>query len=50
MRTIILLTISNIFMTVAWYGHLKYKSSPLLNPGFAIEASTEASEAEAFVT
>jgi uncharacterized protein len=25
MRTIILLTISNIFMTFAWYGHLKYK-------------------------
>lgn len=24
-----LLTISNTFMTVAWYGHLKYKSSPL---------------------
>jgi len=30
MRTIILLTFSNIFMTIAWYGHLKYKSSPLL--------------------
>ena len=29
MRTIVLLTISNIFMTFAWYGHLKYKSSPL---------------------
>ncbi len=29
MRTIILLTISNVFMTFAWYGHLKYKSSPL---------------------
>jgi uncharacterized protein len=29
MRTIILLTISNIFMTMAWYGHLKFKSSPL---------------------
>jgi uncharacterized protein (DUF486 family) len=28
-RTIILLTISNVFMTLAWYGHLKYKSSPL---------------------
>lgn len=26
---IILLIISNIFMTFAWYGHLKYKSSPL---------------------
>lgn len=29
MRTIILLTISNIFMTMAWYGHLRYKDSPL---------------------
>jgi uncharacterized protein len=28
--TIILLTISNIFMTFAWYGHLKYRSSPLI--------------------
>ena len=29
MRTIVLLTISNIFMTLAWYGHLKYKDTPL---------------------
>jgi hypothetical protein len=29
MRTLILLTVSNIFMTAAWYGHLKYKSAPL---------------------
>lgn len=29
MKTVILLTISNIFMTAAWYGHLKYKDSPL---------------------
>lgn len=29
MRTVVLLTISNVFMTFAWYGHLKYKSSPL---------------------
>lgn len=29
MKTILLLTISNIFMTFAWYGHLKYKESPL---------------------
>jgi uncharacterized protein (DUF486 family) len=29
MQTILLLTISNIFMTIAWYGHLKYKDSPL---------------------
>ncbi|MFQ3670717.1 MAG: DMT family protein [Verrucomicrobiia bacterium] len=25
-----LLTVSNIFMTVAWYGHLKFKHWPLL--------------------
>ena len=29
MLTILLLTISNIFMTFAWYGHLKFKESPL---------------------
>jgi len=29
MLTVVFLTISNIFMTIAWYGHLKYKSSPL---------------------
>lgn len=29
MRTIILLTISNIFMTFAWYGHLKFRTSAL---------------------
>jgi len=26
---IALLTTSNVFMTFAWYGHLKYKTSPL---------------------
>lgn len=35
MKTIILLAISNIFMTFAWYGHLKYKSSPLWIAVFA---------------
>ena len=30
MLTVALLTISNVFMTIAWYGHLKFKSSPLL--------------------
>lgn len=30
MKTVLLLIISNIFMTIAWYGHLKYKSKPLL--------------------
>ena len=29
MRTVLLLTCSNVFMTFAWYGHLKYKSAPL---------------------
>ncbi len=29
MKTILLLLISNIFMTVAWYGHLKDKERPL---------------------
>lgn len=29
MLTIVLLTVSNIFMTFAWYGHLKYRQSPL---------------------
>src|SRR5207253_9143231 len=29
MRTILLLTISNIFMTVAWYGHLRFRSEAL---------------------
>ena len=26
---ILLLVASNVFMTVAWYGHLKFKTSPL---------------------
>ena len=25
MKTIVLLLLSNIFMTIAWYGHLKFK-------------------------
>ncbi len=29
MRTILLLTISNIFMTFAWYGHLKFRNVAL---------------------
>ncbi len=27
---ILLLLASNVFMTLAWYGHLKFKSTPLL--------------------
>ena len=29
MKTIILLTISNVFMTAAWYGHLRFKETAL---------------------
>jgi uncharacterized protein len=29
MRTILLLIVSNIFMTFAWYGHLKYRGEAL---------------------
>src|SRR5215472_14763368 len=29
MKTIALLLISNVFMTFAWYGHLKHRDSPL---------------------
>ena len=29
MRTIFLLLVSNIFMTIAWYGHLKHKGLSL---------------------
>lgn len=29
MRTIVLLILSNCFMTYAWYGHLKHRSWPL---------------------
>ena len=36
MTTILLLFVSNLFMTVAWYGHLKYRASPL---GLAILVS-----------
>lgn len=28
--TILMLAASNVFMTFAWYGHLKYKAAPLL--------------------
>ena len=30
LTSIALLVASNVFMTFAWYGHLRYKSSPLL--------------------
>jgi uncharacterized protein (DUF486 family) len=28
-KTILLLIISNIFMTIAWYGHLKFENAAL---------------------
>ena len=30
MKTVILLIVSNIFMTLAWYGHLKFKNTTLI--------------------
>ena len=30
MTTIVLLVISNVFMTLAWYGHLKFPHLPML--------------------
>jgi uncharacterized protein len=33
---ILMLTLSNVFMTIAWYGHLNYQSAPL---GIAILVS-----------
>jgi len=35
MATVLLLLVSNVFMTFAWYGHLKYRSSPLWLAVFA---------------
>ncbi|MGA2064250.1 MAG: DMT family protein [Thermoguttaceae bacterium] len=29
MATLVLLTISNVFMTAAWYGHLRFKTTAL---------------------
>lgn len=29
MRVILLLVASNVFMTIAWYGHLRFKNVPL---------------------
>lgn len=30
MRTVVLLLLSNTFMTLAWYGHLRFRSAPLV--------------------
>ncbi len=29
MTTIALLVLSNVFMTIAWYGHLRFRAAPL---------------------
>ena len=29
MKTVLLLICSNVFMTVAWYGHLRFREKPL---------------------
>ena len=34
MLTVLLLIVSNTFMTIAWYGHLKYRSAPLVEAIF----------------
>jgi uncharacterized protein len=31
MATVALLFVSNTFMTIAWYGHLKYRATPLFD-------------------
>jgi uncharacterized protein (DUF486 family) len=31
MKTVLLLTCSNVFMTVAWYGHLRYRQATLIS-------------------
>ena len=30
LTTVLLLSASNVFMTIAWYGHLRYKNTPLM--------------------
>ena len=45
MLTILLLFASNTFMTVAWYGHLRYRSAPIavavtLEPAGGVPAPT----------
>ena len=32
MTTVVLLVLSNVFMTFAWYGHLKFTDRPTWNP------------------
>jgi uncharacterized protein len=37
--TPVLLVFSNIFMTLAWYGHLKFKAAPLIEYCLAVPAN-----------
>ena len=30
MKTVLLLTVSNTFMTFAWYGHLKHRNASMI--------------------
>jgi len=30
MKTVVLLLLSNVFMTFAWYGHLRHRKAPLI--------------------
>ena len=30
MKTVLLLIVSNVFMTFGWYGHLKHRTAPLV--------------------
>ncbi len=34
MATVLLLIVSNTFMTLAWYGHLKYRNTPIVTAIF----------------
>ena len=40
MRTIVLLTISNVLMNLAWYGHLKFKGRRALDATNFLTAET----------
>ena len=31
MLTVVLLIVSNVFMTFAWYGHLKHRAAPIVS-------------------
>ena len=45
---VLLLCASNLFMTFAWYGHLKYRSAPLLLVILASWSSSSAGRLRAY--